>query len=397
VLIYLDIKEEKTGALLVLSQPDSALIILNGSVIIQHAGEVVTSLKPGNITISAYLKDYSCQPPEFLGVIAVDETLIVNFQLVPAQDTLGEDNEPESTSDLLSDWKENFPASKLNKSVPAVHQEKQYHLRSIVVTSDIKGAAIMVNGVNSGLVTNASLESLSEGSYTVSLQKEGFIVYPKSKNVILDKDYQTEIVHFHLTPATANIYPELMISTEPVEGNIYLDDSLVGCGSFKAKLDLGEYQIHFGEVKNFLTPNPFVIALTVNNPIQMVKAEYIRIIGKSALAIMRLPENGIIEGKDFCFYLDGRPYFSPQRGQRNGFLIDNLPDGTHLIRFEYQGLFVEKEIECQDGEVVSLEFLIERVLNKKYIKVRSFTNFPRSEWLKNNAPLDVVMVTNPNL
>jgi len=396
VLIYFQVKEEDNGALIVVSHPDSSMIILNGSVIIQRAGEVVAGLKPGNITVSAYLPGYICQPEEFLGVIAVDETLKIEFTLFPAPDTLP-DTVPSDTTPALDPvlTQEYTPGKSTHlRYFPPANRQRE--LRSIIVTSDIKGAVILVNGVNSGLVTNSSLDSLPLGSLTVSLVKEGFMVTPKSKTVILDREYQTELIHFHLASASKQINPELMIATEPVDGKIFLNDSLAASGTFKSRLPLGKYQIRFGEVKNFLTPNPMIISLTENDPIQMIKVEYIRIIGKSAIALVRLPENGIIEGNKLHFNLDQRPYFTPSKGHRNGYLIDNLPPGKHLLRFDYEGMTLEREIECRDGEVVELSFLLERVLNKKSLKIRSLETLPRSDWLKLNAALDMEIVQNPN-
>ncbi len=396
VLIYFKAKEEDSGALIVISEPDSSLIILNGSVIIQRAGEVVAGLKPGNITVSAYLPGYICQPAEYLGVIAVDETLKIEFVLFPEPDILEKTISQDSTTNLDPDWDKEYTPGKFVRPRFSGSPERKQEQRSIIITSDIKGAAILVNGINSGLVTNSSLDSLPLGSLTISVAKEGFIVTPKSKTVVLDKEYQTELIHFNLTPASNKIHPELMIATEPVEGKIFLNDSLAATGAFKSRLPLGRYQIRFGEVKNFLTPNPMLVSLTESDPIQMIQVEYIRIIGKSAIALVRFPENGIIEGKDLNFTLDHRPYFAPNRGQRNGYLIDNLPPGKHFLRFDYEGMFLEREIECREGEVVEISFLIERVLNKKYIKIRSLEIIPRSEWLKLNAALDMEIVQNPN-
>ena len=397
VLIYFKVKEEDSGALIVISQPDSSLIILNGSVIIQRAGEVVAGLKPGNITVSAYLPGYICQPSEYLGVIAVDETLKIEFILFPAPDTLEKAIPQDSITNLDPDWAKEYSPGKFVRPRYSVSSNRNQEQRSIIITSDIKGAAILVNGINSGLITNSSLDSLPLGSLTISVAKEGFIISPKSKTIVLDKAYQTELIHFHLTPASNKIIPELMIDTEPVEGKIFLNDSLAATGVFKSELPLGRYLIRFGEVKNFLTPNPMIISLTESDPIQMIKVEYLRIIGKSAIALVRFPENGIIEGKELKFNLDQRPYFAPSRGQRNGYLIDNLPPGIHFLRVDYEGMSLEKEIECREGEVVELSFLIERVLNKKYIKIRSLEMVPRSEWLKLNAALDMEIVQNPNL
>ena len=398
IMSFLSGEDEKTGYLLVTSEPDSAIVILNGTAIVQPPGEIISGLPPGMITVAVHRQGYLSQPEEFLGEIVTKDTLKVHFTLqknVIEKETV--QIEPERIR-----FQEKNNVSKVptqNSSTPDPRRdtriESKKTLCNIIVTSNIKGAQIFLDGEDSGQTTNYTFRELEGGIYSLSVKKKGFICDPEFKIVTLEEYYQTEIAHFHLTAKRKEVVTELIIETIPVAGEIYIDDSPAGKGSYKSAFDPGSYKISFGPVKNYRTPNDRYIELSREYPVGMVSAEYVRIIGQSAVALGRIPRNGVIHGESFEFYLDGALYFNPDHGNRNVYLIDDLLTGEHIVKFSLEGITHTEMLECRDGYVIDMRFLIERVLNKRSIKILSKREVLRSDWMKDNAGLNVEIVLSP--
>jgi rhodanese-related sulfurtransferase len=57
-------------------------------------------------------------------------------------------------------------------------------------------------------------------------------------------------------------YAVLNISTEPVEGAIYVDSELAGTGTVRVELPLGSHTVSYGEVLNYNCPQPIKVDLT---------------------------------------------------------------------------------------------------------------------------------------
>ena len=395
VLLIINLGSKKTGCLLVTAEPDSALIVLNGSVILQNSGEIVDNLMPGGITVTVHKKGFAPEPQEFYGEIAAGETLKVHFILSPEQIPSAE--EPvEAEESFFTEYgpEYEFPEGVIPaEERPSGKSPQPKSLASaIIVTSNVKGAEIWLNGENTGLVTNANLEKLAQGKYVVAVKREGFKADNDSLVIEIERDFQTEIAYFDLKPIYDKVNPTLTVETIPIQAPIYLNSEYAGEGEVHINLNFGEYTLSFGEVKNFHTPIDMVVQLTQRNPVQTVSVKYSRIMGNSAVALIYSAKEGLIEGEKFSFFLDGIEYYNPERRAVQGYLFDHIPAGKHDISFIYEGIKTTQEVETVDGQVVNISFIMERVFTKKKIKIQSISSIPRSNWMKTYASLNVQLI-----
>ena len=390
VIFFLMKGENDTGALVVTADRDSVQVVLNGSVIFQSAGEVVANLTPGFATVSVQKKGFTPEPPEFLGQITAAETLKVHFRLIPlpVQEDAAAIVSPETTRFIVPGKRRSRNTAFSEKTTET---EGKAISGAIIVTSNIKGAQVYLNGEFTGKYTNASLDSIPAGEYRVTVNKEYFELDTDTQAVTIERDLQTEILHFYLKPVYANIKPEITVETFPVQGDIFIDGELKGRGKTVVRSSIDIHKVTFGEVKNFITPADMFVELTERNPVQMVRGEYTRIIGKCAVAIVRSAYE-LIEADKFEVYFDGQPYFKPDHGERHGYLLDNLPLGNHTIGVIYEGAETTAEVECKDNKVVNLSLVIERVFNNKRLKIKNTGDMLRSEWMKEHAELNIESV-----
>ncbi|MBC8276929.1 MAG: PEGA domain-containing protein, partial [FCB group bacterium] len=330
VIFFLMYGEKDTGALMVTADRDSVQVVFNGSVIFQSAGEVVANLTPGFATVSVQKRGFTPEPPEFLGQITAAETLKVHFRLIPVP--LQEAPATIISSEIERDT---LPWKRRDRS--AVFSEKTTEpgdkviSGAIIVTSNIKGAQVYLNGEFTGKHTNASLDSIPAGDYRITVNKEYFELDVDTQSVTIERDLQTEILHFYLKPVYDNIKPEISVETFPVEGDIFIDGEHKGRGKAVVRSSLDIHKVTFGEVKNFTTPADMFVELTERNPVQTARGEYTRIIGNCAVAIVR-PADESIEADKFEGDFDGQPYFKPNHGVRQGYLLANLPPGNPTVR-----------------------------------------------------------------
>ena len=95
----------------------------------------------------------------------------------------------------------------------------------------------------------------------ISLQKEGYKIYPEEKVFKLDKKNKNVQVKFTLT----SLFHLVRIHTSPVKGDIFVDGKKVGTGLARVSLPVGKHTISFGDVEYYRTPKPREITIGDNN------------------------------------------------------------------------------------------------------------------------------------
>lgn len=118
------------------------------------------------------------------------------------------------------------------------------------VTSNVKGAKIFINGNDSGEKTDYVFNALPFGKHIVTLEIDGYSIYPQERVVDLSSTNNISKTNFKLIRNTLPI----KISTRPVDGTIYIDDKEVGDGEWSGMLPLGTYKIRFGDIKFYKSP-----------------------------------------------------------------------------------------------------------------------------------------------
>ena len=381
--------EEPTGSLLVLCEPDSANIMLNGSLILQKTGQVIEGLQSDNITVSVAKEGFKPEPDHIVIRIIKDDTLVLEFKLNPIPD---EPSFEERIAEILPPVKEQTHISAGNKrKSPAVTRPRRAERKifgSILVSSNIKGAQIFLNGKITGQLTNDSFDSLETGRYVVSVTKDGYQADLDSITVDITRNYQTELLFFNLRPIYQPVRPNITIETIPVAGNIYIDGELVGVGKVSREFVLGRHIVFFGAVKNFRTPPEREIVLTQQNPIENMIVEYSRRLGNASFALVPGKEGQVIEGKNFQLLLDELPYFGPGNGTVDCYLFDNLTAGPHIIKVRFGDAESELKINLEDGNIFTVSFLRERFFTVWKLKLKEEGLMERGDWMKKHKLLN---------
>ncbi|MBI5058676.1 hypothetical protein HZB60_02705 [candidate division KSB1 bacterium] len=151
---------------------------------------------------------------------------------------------------------------------------------TIEISSSVPGARILVNEALTESVTPANLD-LPFGMYVISLQLPGHHCDPREHSVRISRSNSRQFVFFTLEPIAQK---EISISTEPVAGEIFLDSVSVGTGNAVVTHEFGVYNISFGEVEGYHTPEPVRLSITPSKPRPEVKGVYVREFRVSAAA-----------------------------------------------------------------------------------------------------------------
>jgi hypothetical protein len=92
---------------------------------------------------------------------------------------------------------------------------------SIAVTSEPTGAAIWLDGTDTGRTTNALLENVPAGDHVVTLKKDG---YADASKTVTVADAEIAVTHFTLIEPAGSI----IVTSAPDGARIFLDDADTG-------------------------------------------------------------------------------------------------------------------------------------------------------------------------
>jgi hypothetical protein len=263
---------------------------------------------------------------------------------------------------------------------------------SIIVSANEKDCEIFLNGQSTGRLTNATLDEIPQGTYSISVVKEGYIVDPPVVDVSIDRDLQSELVVFNLRPEKETPSPHLKITTEPMAGQIYINGRAVGSGFFEQDMEPGTYLIAFGSVPAHFDPAPQEVVLSEDNPVVEVVGSYVKARGNAKLAIIRPSRNGIIEGGKLKVLVDDDPYFISPGGEHNCVLLDHLVAGNHRIQVDYDGKSESIDLNLVDNSIATVSFRIERFLNFRSLKLNFDGMKSAADWQKYSENLNVLAV-----
>jgi hypothetical protein len=125
----------------------------------------------------------------------------------------------------------------------------------IEVTSNLIGTKIFMDGKDTGYTTDHIFNKIPFGRHVISLQKDGYIIEPKEKSVRLTKLNAHQYAHFNLKRASLDVE----LKTAPVKGKIFLDGKELAIGNWQGGLAPGKYNLRFGNVDSYHTPNSVTI------------------------------------------------------------------------------------------------------------------------------------------
>ncbi len=220
------------GLIVIKSAYEEAKLFVNGEFFGTAANNKEIYLKPGNYSIELKKENYLTSPVVSNFILNEGDTVDLNYKFSQRSNGVRK-----SASNIKSSLLE--------------------------VSSNVKGAKIFLNSRDTGEKTNYIFNNLSAGRYIVSLQMDGYNLYPQEKSIQLNKNDKLSRVDFKLTRSTMPV----KIITRPVDGIIYIDDKEVGTGRWTGSLPIGSHKIKFGGIKSFKIPEEksFVVDEKSNN------------------------------------------------------------------------------------------------------------------------------------
>lgn len=120
----------------------------------------------------------------------------------------------------------------------------------IEINSNIKGANIYLNRKDTGFKTDYVFNKLPFSNYIITVEKDGYVPFPKEKEIKLSSNDNYKKITFNLTRATMPV----RIVTRPANGKIIVNDRELGTGKWSGSLPLGVHKIRFGDIDYFKKP-----------------------------------------------------------------------------------------------------------------------------------------------
>ena len=365
---------DRNGAIHVVSNIPGAEILVNSSPSNQETDATLRRLRPDTYDVSVRMVGYLSDPIRQLVQVKKGEISEVYFRLVKDTSS-GKEPSPKLTySDTISHskstktWVPSLDSLKKiredqRKADSGKSQQSASYRKanidpdpsvftSVSVTSSRDSAMIFVDDVKTGFATPANL-ILNRGIHTIRVKLEGYRSDPATAEIVSSHAGQVDEVHFQLShiPATSDSVA-LAITTEPVQGRIFLDDRFCAEGEYKVKtLSPGEYLVSFGSVDGYTTPQSQKIAISQDNPAARVVGEYrpIVYITASLDAKGQLEEKGIDQVIGGVFfqssgfssddirgpaikYLEGNRFYAWELGYADA---EKNPPGSDGLEFDF--------------------------------------------------------------
>ncbi len=224
------------GYLKVFADFENAEVIIDDQPMGTLAQQNVFPLETGMHRVSVRKSGYVAVPPEDQVIISSGDTTVFIVNLIP-----------------LSEARRQGKASAGRP------------LGSLEVTANVSGARIYLNGRDTGKETDYIFPDLPLGKYTVRVVKEGYKISPPEIQVVLSAADPTGEAQFTLQQN----FEEVVVTTVPVEADIFVDGQLKGHGHFQGLLEIGEHEIRFGKVKGYKVPAPRKIQVKPGEPVRL--------------------------------------------------------------------------------------------------------------------------------
>ena len=120
-----------------------------------------------------------------------------------------------------------------------------------ITTTPVDGE-VFVDGTSWGIAPKS--REVDIGTYTVTFgDVEGYTT-PASQEAVVTKDTTTPITGTYILIPTET--GTLSIDTEPVKGEVFIDGISWGTAPQTRELEIGLYDVSFGEVSGYVTPDP---------------------------------------------------------------------------------------------------------------------------------------------
>ncbi len=404
VFYYLVVsRSEGTGSIRIITDVPGAEILLNGSPMGCVTDTTLSRIPVGKVTVSVRKSGYRPNPPFETVNISTGKIKQIRFQMEEEYLLAFYDGVEvrEKSMSIPAQMYEALPKPERRRitSIPTQRPRRTERLNlskqimgSIIVSTNKKDCEIFLNGQSTGRLTNATLDEIPQGTYSISVVKEGYLVEPPVVDVSIERNLQSELVVFNLRLEKERPTPHLKVTTEPMAGQIYINGRAVGSGFFEQDMEPGTYLVAFGSVPAYFDPAPHEVLLSEDNPTAEIVGTYVKARGNAKLAVVRPTQNGIIEGSKLKVSVDDDPYFISPGGEHNCVLLDNLVAGNHHIQIDYDGKSKDIDLILADNSIATVSFRIERFLNFRSLKLNFEGMKSVLDWEKYSENLNVLAV-----
>ncbi len=145
---------------------------------------------------------------------------------------------------------------------------------TIEVSSSLPGARIFINDKQIAERTPATV-ALPLGTHMIRVEMPGYKAEPEQHDVRLSRIAGGQLVYFTLTEIQ-RARKEITITTEPPEGAIIVDGDTVGVGLAVVPHEFGVFEIAFGPLEGYLTPETQRVVVTPAKPNLALNIKYAR-------------------------------------------------------------------------------------------------------------------------
>jgi PKD repeat protein len=206
---------------------------------------------------------------------------------------------------------------------------------SLTVTSTPEGAAILIDGADTGEVTNATLDGIAVGTHTVTLKKDGYADTTADVTVAYN---ETAALHLDLVEARGSI----AVASTPTGAAIWLDgiDTGMTTNAILENVAAGEHTV---TVKKAGYADASATVAVADDEIATVSFTLTAPAG--SIVVTSAPDGARI-------VLDGA-----ETGETTNATLTNVPVGTHTVRVSLDGyLDAEETVTVAAGATASVHF-----------------------------------------
>ncbi|KAF5034639.1 PEGA domain protein [anaerobic digester metagenome] len=209
---------------------------------------------------------------------------------------------------------------------------------SLEVTSTPEGAAILIDGADTGEVTNATLDGIGAGEHTITLRKAG---YADAVAEVTIAENETTTLHLDLIEAPGSI----AVVSMPEGAAIFLDGADTGklTNALLENVAAGEHTVTV-KLAGYIDASR-TVTVTDNETITI---NFLLTEPAGSIAVTSTPDGARI-------FLDGT-----DTGEVTNATLMNVAVGKHTIRLEIDDyLDVEEIVTVTSGEIASVHFTLD--------------------------------------
>ena len=209
---------------------------------------------------------------------------------------------------------------------------------SLEVTSTPEGAAILIDGADTGEVTNATLDGIGVGEHTITLRKAG---YADAVAEVTIAENETTTLHLDLIEAPGSI----AVVSMPEGAAIFLDGADTGklTNALLENVAAGEHTVTV-KLAGYIDASR-TVTVTDNETITI---NFLLTEPAGSIAVTSTPDGARI-------FLDGT-----DTGEVTNATLMNVAVGKHTIRLEIDDyLDVEEIVTVTSGEIASVHFTLD--------------------------------------